>query len=73
MKLGEHKTPNGSNVLMIAASKGDLKMVQYLMDEILNKRGLIQVNEENLRGLSAVDLAALNGHLSVVTYLIEYW
>lgn len=58
------KLPKGQNVLMFAAAKGSLEMVQKVMSQV-------DVNARDFSGYTAVTHAAIGGHLEIVKYLIE--
>jgi ankyrin repeat protein len=56
-----------ASILVIAASKGNLPLLQSFISA-----GAEDVNIQNRSGCTALMLAAFNGHLSCVEYLVSH-
>jgi hypothetical protein len=57
---------NMNTILLIAASSGRINTVKYLVEKCN-----ANISYENVMGLSALDLAAINGYHNIVVYLIK--
>jgi hypothetical protein len=60
-------TPNGQDIIMLAAANGRLELLRYF----IGKLGIPASPATDRDGLTALHLAATEGHLRVVEYLLE--
>lgn len=68
---GNIRNKHNETLLHVAAEKGDLDTVNYLLTNTLTKT-LFKVSDKNTAGESSLLLATCHGHLETVAYLLKH-
>ena len=63
----DERTRRGLTILLCAASKGQLEVVEWLLEE-----GGAKIGEKDNEGNTALLFAAMNGELETVQWLLEH-